>query len=52
MFGLTPDDAAFERHIKALDERLEVYDQILSKQKYIAGEVRASSFLITPIFSH
>ncbi|KAG6877618.1 hypothetical protein C0993_005622 [Termitomyces sp. T159_Od127] len=36
--GLTPDPAAFEAHIKKLDAKLEVYDKILSKQKYVAGD--------------
>jgi glutathione S-transferase len=36
--GLTPDPAVFKEKIDALDERLNVYDKILSKQKYLAGD--------------
>ncbi|KAF9001517.1 glutathione S-transferase [Cyathus striatus] len=35
--GLEPDQAAFERHIAALEARLDVYEQILGRQKYLAG---------------
>lgn len=40
MHGLPTDEAAYETHIKALDARLAAYDKILSKQAYMAGEVR------------
>ena len=32
------DDAAVARHVAALDEVFSVYDVILSKQPYLAGE--------------
>ncbi|RXW17231.1 hypothetical protein EST38_g8625 [Candolleomyces aberdarensis] len=35
---LTPDEAAFNAHIKKLEAKLDVYDQILSKQKYLGGD--------------
>ncbi|KAG6832665.1 hypothetical protein H0H87_000847 [Tephrocybe sp. NHM501043] len=35
--GLTPDKAAVEQQIKKLDAKLDAYDVILSKQKYLAG---------------
>jgi glutathione S-transferase len=35
--GLTPDPAVYEAAITALDKNLVVYDQILEKQKYLAG---------------
>ena len=38
--GLTPDKEAYEKHIADLSGKLDVYDQILSKQKYLAGNVR------------
>ena len=38
--GLTPNKDIFEKHIADLSAKLDVYDQILSKQKYIAGDVR------------
>ena len=39
MRGLQPDKEAFEKHIAALALKLDVYEKILSKQKYIAGDV-------------
>jgi glutathione S-transferase len=39
--GLTPDPAVYEAAITALDKNLIVYDQILEKQKYLAGNVSA-----------
>ena len=42
-YGLTPNQAAFDELIATLDKKLDVYDQILSKQKYVAGEVHLSS---------
>ena len=38
MKGLTPDKAVFDDLIKSLSARLDVYDKILSKQKYLAGD--------------
>ena len=36
----TPDKEAFDKHIANLSIKLDVYDKILSKQKYLVGEVR------------
>lgn len=36
--GLTPDPAVYEAAISALDKHLDVYDTILAKQKYLAGD--------------
>ncbi|KAG6862130.1 hypothetical protein C0991_011546, partial [Blastosporella zonata] len=36
--GLTPDQAVFEKHIANLGPKLDAYDVILSKQKYVAGD--------------
>ncbi len=36
--GLEADDAQVKKHLTALGGRLDVYDKILSKQKYIAGD--------------
>ena len=38
--NLTPDKEVYEKHIADLSGKLDVYDQILSKQKYIVGDVR------------
>ncbi|KAF9037639.1 glutathione S-transferase [Panaeolus papilionaceus] len=38
MRGLTPDKAVFDQLIADLNKSLEVYDQILGKQKYLAGD--------------
>jgi len=38
MRGLQPDKEAFEKHIAALALKLDVYEKILSKQKYVAGD--------------
>ncbi|KAG6845253.1 hypothetical protein H0H87_011988 [Tephrocybe sp. NHM501043] len=35
--GLTPDQATFDKHIADLGARLDAYEVILSKQKYVAG---------------
>ena len=37
--GLTPDKEAFEKHIAKLGGKLDVYNKILSKQKYLLGDV-------------
>jgi len=36
--GLTPDQEVVEKHIADLSGKLDVYDKILSKQKYLVGE--------------
>jgi glutathione S-transferase len=38
MRGMTSDKATFDQLIADLSTRLDVYDQILSKQKYLAGD--------------
>ena len=37
--GETPDKEAFDKHIANLSLKLDVYDKILSKQKYLVGDV-------------
>jgi len=36
--GLTPDQVIVDKHIADLSVKLEVYDQILSKRKYLLGD--------------
>ncbi|KAJ7097157.1 glutathione S-transferase [Mycena belliarum] len=38
MLGLTPDKAVFDTLISGLSAKLEVYEIILGKQKYLAGD--------------
>ena len=38
--GLEPDREAFDKHVADLSGKLDVYDKILSKQKYLLGDVR------------
>lgn len=38
MFGLTTDEAVFEANNATLHAKLDVYEKILSKQKYVAGD--------------
>ncbi|KAJ7097165.1 thioredoxin-like protein [Mycena belliarum] len=38
MWGLTPDKAVFDTLIAGLSAKLEVYEIILGKQKYLAGD--------------
>ncbi|MBH0005034.1 glutathione S-transferase N-terminal domain-containing protein, partial [Pseudoalteromonas sp. SWYJZ12] len=44
--GLTPDPAAFQELINQLAARLDAYEVILSKQKYVAGD----EFTLADIF--
>lgn len=37
-YGLVPDQAVFDEHLKKLDAKLDAYDVIFSKQKYLAGD--------------
>jgi glutathionyl-hydroquinone reductase len=37
--GLAPNQEGFEKHIAVLSGKLDVYDKILSKQKYLLGDV-------------
>ncbi len=36
--GVPADEALFESRLTELGKKLDVYDQILSKQKYLAGD--------------
>lgn len=38
--GLKPDAAVVDSAIAALDKKLEGYEAILAKQRYLAGDVR------------
>lgn len=38
-FGSTGDEARAAEHKSTLEEKLKVYDVILSKQRFLAGEV-------------
>jgi len=50
--GLTPDKDVFEKHIADLSGTLDVYDKILSKQKYLVGdEITLVDFYHLPIGS-
>ncbi|KAF8798277.1 glutathione S-transferase [Phlegmacium glaucopus] len=50
--GLTPDQAVFDKHIADLSGKLDVYDKILSKQKYLLGdEISLVDFYHIPIGS-
>lgn len=40
MIGLQPNEANFKSNIEKLAAKLDVYEQILGKQKYLAGDVR------------
>ena len=37
--GLQPDKEAFEKYMADLAVKLDVFEKILSKQKYVAGDV-------------
>jgi len=47
--GLTPDKAVFENLIVQLNGKLDTYEKILSKQKYLASGVCFLSLLIDVI---
>jgi len=36
--GLTPDQAAIDKHVADLSVKLDVYEEILSKRKYLLGD--------------
>jgi len=44
--GETPDKAVFDKHIATLSAKLDAYNIILGKQKYLAGEVNPILFSI------
>jgi glutathione S-transferase len=37
--GLTTDEVLVAKHTETLNAKLDVYEKILSKQKYLAGNV-------------
>jgi len=39
--GLETDPVVLAKHLENLSGKMEVYDQILSRQKYLAGDVRS-----------
>jgi hypothetical protein len=41
--GLKTDEARTQEHIEKLNGKLDAYEAILSKQKYLAGNVSASA---------
>lgn len=45
--GQLVDKPEFEKQIDVLSEELDVYDQILGKQRYLAGDVSHNSFWLT-----
>lgn len=49
--GLTPDQAIVDEHMAALASKLDGYEAVLSKQKYLAGDVSGSSLNIC-VFSN
>ena len=50
-FGLEADHEAGKALLATLEKKLEAYEVILSKQKYLAGNVRAS-FLLAMALIH
>lgn len=38
MFGLPTESSVVEANTKILEQKLDVYERILSKQKYLAGD--------------
>lgn len=47
--GLKTDEVRTQEHITKLNEKLDAYEAILSKQKYLAGDVSAPSNEIAEI---
>jgi len=45
--GLEPDEALVNEHLQKISSKLDVYEQILSKQKYIAADVSPKPFKAT-----
>lgn len=46
--GLTPDRAVFDKLISQLSSKLDSYDVILGKQKYLAGNVSSQFLIVNP----
>ena len=44
MFGLKTDDAVVQHHKTTLEGKLAAYDVILGKTQYLAGDVSATQF--------
>ena len=42
------DQAVLEGHLRELGAKMDVYDKILSKQKYLGGDVRTSYIMYAP----
>jgi glutathione S-transferase len=42
MLGLTPDQGVFDDLMKQLSAKLDAYEMILGKTKYLAGDVCSS----------
>jgi hypothetical protein len=49
--GLQPDQAVVDKEIAAIDKKLEAYDVILAKQRYLAGDVRTPTSTLTGLIS-
>ena len=49
--GLKTDEVRTQEHITKLNEKLDAYEAILSKQKYLAGDVSAPSNEIAEIIT-
>lgn len=45
--GLQPDEAVFKQHVAALEEKLDAYEVLLARQKYIGGDVRLFPLPVT-----
>lgn len=50
--GSTPNPERFKELIAALAVRLDAYDKILAKQKYLAGDVRFPSSIYPGFTPH
>jgi glutathionyl-hydroquinone reductase len=46
MFGVEGNEAFAEKHIKTLTAKMDGYERILSKQKYLAGDVSTYRVLV------
>lgn len=44
--------SVYDRNIKTLSSKLDVYDEILSRQRYIAGDVRMPILLLADRTDH
>jgi glutathione S-transferase len=46
MRGLEPNQALADKYISTLKAKMDGYERILSKQKYLAGDVRFSHSIV------